>query len=132
MPKGGALPGKGDPQAGNGVVVQGEGGPHKFSGFPVHTGDEDVAAPTLPHSGGNAADLLRGLARPVNDLCRPLADTPVEVHLGVAQIRKGLGFELQQRVLRRGAPVGHGAQQVENLVLVVHGLSSSVRALPGL
>lgn len=104
MPKGGALPGKGDPQAGNGVVVQGEGGPHKFSGFPVHTGDEDVAAPTLPHSGGNAADLLRGLARPVDDLGRPLADTPVEVHLGVAQIRKGLGFELQQRVLRRGAP----------------------------
>ena len=106
------LPGIGDGQPGDGVVVQGDGPRHQLRRFGGQAGDEDVSAPLGPHGGGDAGNLLRRLARPVDHLRRPLAHPPVEVHLGVAQVGEGLPLQLGQGFLRGGGAVGHLAEQL--------------------
>ena len=73
----------------------------------VYAGDEDVPAAPLPHGLGDTQNLLRRLGGPVDHLGGSLPDPPVEVHLGVAQVSKGLGLQLQQGLLRSGLSRGH-------------------------
>ena len=48
--------------------------------------------------GENACDLLRCFSCTVDHFCGTLTQPSVQIHLGIAQIPEGLGFQLYQRV----------------------------------
>ena len=83
------------------MVVQLVGTAHFLGGLGRHAGDENGLLAVGQQYIQNAGDLLRSFPRPVNDLRHPLADFSVEVHLGVADVGKGLGLDFYQSVLHR-------------------------------
>ena len=106
------LPGVSDGHLGNGVVLQRDGLRHPLRRIGGQAGNENILTAPFPHGCGDAGDLFRGFARPVNHLRRPLADGAVEVYLGVTQVLKGLPFQPGQSFLRGGGAVGHLAEQL--------------------
>ena len=52
-------------------------------------------------------DLLGRFPRAVDDLRGSLAQAPVVVHLGEAQLLEGLHFQGQNRLIHRALPLGH-------------------------
>ena len=57
-----------------------------------HSGDEDAVLTVGAHGVDDAADLLRGLPRTVDHLCRALPHLPVQIDLRVADVLEGAFF----------------------------------------
>ena len=76
-----------------------------------HAGDEDRILSPGPHGVHDLGDLLRGLARAVDHLGHPLAEPPVAVQLGKAQLLKGLQLQLEEGVVHLHLSGGHLLQQ---------------------
>ena len=103
QPVGGrSLPQQAD--SGLGLVAQGEALRQGRGLFPVQPGDQHPALAVFQHQLQNTGDLLGGLARPVDHLRGALAQPPVEVHLGVADVGKGSLFQLQHGLLHGAGP----------------------------
>ena len=69
------------------------------------------------HGIENSFDLPSGFPGPVDHLSRSLADAPVGIHLGVADVRKGLLFELQQGLVHADGPFLNAFQQGTNVTI---------------
>ena len=109
-----------DARSGQGIVAQGQLRPHQGGGLPAHAGDEHGLLPRLPHGPCDAQDVLRGLARAVDDLGHALAQPPVQIHLGVGpELPDGRGLQLQNRLLHRGG-TGRDALQQGGDLLFIH------------
>ena len=89
------------------VVGEGQGLPHHPGGLGAHAGDEDGLLPLLAQGGGDVPDLRGGLARAVDHLGGTLAQAPVVIHLGEAQVLEGLHLQPQNGLVHRALAVGH-------------------------
>ena len=79
-----------------------------------HSGDEDAVLTVGAHGVDDAADLLRGLPRTVDHLCRALPHLPVQIDLGEADILEGGLFQFQHGVVHAGFPGSDGFQQLSD------------------
>ena len=105
-----------DPAAGHLPVIELDLAPDDRGRLLAHPRDEDRLLAGRLHGLHDPDDLLRGLAGPVNDLRSPLSDLPVQVHLGVADVLKGLLLEREQRIVHRKAPILHVFEYFSDVV----------------
>lgn len=82
----------------------------------IHAGHDDVGGIPAFHGCEDAVDLLGGLARAVDYFLRALTQAPVVVHLGIAQVLKGLQLHLKQRLLGRERSLLHLFQQGQHFL----------------
>ena len=110
-------------------VVQRQRAGDELRGLLGDAGDENGADARAMHGGGDAENLLRRLARAVDDLRRALTKCAVQIDLRVAKILKRRFFELELRLLHGNGAVFHGLQQF--MQMFVHGRTSrsSITAL---
>ena len=106
-----------DADAADRAVVQRMAAHHDFGLLRIQSGDQRGALARGLHAVQDAADLLGGLALAVDHLGRALAQRAVVVHLGVTDVRKGLGFERVQRLLGRKLPRLHPFEKLQCFLL---------------
>ena len=82
--------------------------------FGGHSGDEDAVLTVGAHGVDDAADLLRGLPRAVDHLCRALPHLPVQIDLRVADVLEGGLFQFQHGVVHAGFPGLDGFQKLSD------------------
>lgn len=66
----------------------------------------------------NAGDLLGRLARSINDLGDALAQPPMVIQLGIAQIIVGLRLQAQQRLFHIHLTLANALQQAPCFMLI--------------
>ena len=106
------------------VVVEVQPGPHVCGRLRAHPGNQHGLLAAGEHILGDGGNLLGGFAGAVNHLGGPLAEAPVVVHLGEAQIVEGGEFQMQQRLLGAEPALRHLFQDVQGVGLFGHGICS--------
>ena len=82
----------------------------------VQSGDEHAFFPVGAQRLHHPRDLLRGLARAVNDLRRALPGMALEIHPGIAELRHRRRFQLRQRVINAQRAAAHLLQKLSGFV----------------
>ena len=117
----------GDGQAGVFMVVNGVALGDFRRRLRREAGDEHRGLAVFGHGVEDAGDLRRGLPRAVDHLRRPLADLPVEIHLGIAQVFKGRFLEGVERLVHAHFPGFHALEQG---FYILHGRTSKSSSTP--